>query len=198
MKTSLIYDFETLSQDPLTGVAVSLAYTLFDYDRLSSDEPYTYQELLDRTKTVKLSVADQVENYGRIVQASTLEWWKEQSPDALKALAPSDSDLTLVEFVEKMEKELWSRGYDVVLTRGNTFDPVYMTTLFKAVGKPEPLQAWWTIRDTRSLIEGMSFGSGLSNKYIPDDLEDQFVAHDPKHDVAMDLMRIQTLAQALK
>lgn len=197
MKLSLIYDFETLSQDPFTGAAVSIAYTKFDYDRLSSEEPYTYQELLDLTTTVRISVEDQVKNYGRVVQASTLEWWKEQSPEALKALAPSKDDLTLVEFVDKMERELWSRGYEYVLTRGNTFDPVYMSSLFRAVGKPEPLQAWWTIRDTRSIIEGMSFGSGLSNKYVPEGLEENFVAHDPKHDVVMDIMRIQTLAQVI-
>lgn len=195
---SLIYDFETLSQDPLTGVAVSVAYIKFNYKRLSSDQPYTYEELLDSCRVVRLSVADQVENYNRKIQADTLEWWKEQSPEAIKSLAPTPQDLTVKEFVELMDVELWSVGYDKVFTRGNTFDPVYMTTLYNDVGKGEPLQAWWSIRDTRSLIEGMSFGSGLSNKYIPEGLEEKFVAHDPAHDVAMDIMRIQTLAQALK
>ena len=37
----------------------------------------------------------------------------------------------------------------------------------------------------------------LKNSFIPGDLESQFVKHDPCHDVAMDIMRMQMLAQAI-
>jgi len=52
-------------------------------------------------------------------------------------------------------------------------------------------------RDTRSLIDGLSWGSGLKNWFIPDDFQDKFIAHDPCHDVAMDVTRIQYLVRAI-
>jgi hypothetical protein len=43
----------------------------------------------------------------------------------------------------------------------------------------------------------MAWGAGLSNGFVPEGLEEQFVAHDPQHDIVMDVMRLQTLAIAL-
>ena len=56
---------------------------------------------------------------------------------------------------------------------------------------------WWIIRDTRSMLDGMLWGSGIDNKFIPDGLEEKFVHHDPRHDIVMDVMRMQTVASAL-
>ena len=42
---SVIYDFETLSQDMVNGVAVSLAVLQYD-DKRFLKNPYTYEELL--------------------------------------------------------------------------------------------------------------------------------------------------------
>ena len=43
----------------------------------------------------------------------------------------------------------------------------------------------------------MSWGIDLRNGFIPEGLESVFVAHDPQHDIVMDVMRLQTLALAL-
>ena len=47
------------------------------------------------------------------------------------------------------------------------------------------------------MIEGMSFGMKLDNGFTPSGLENQFIKHDPRHDIAMDVMRMQLLAQAI-
>ena len=52
---------------------------------------------------------------------------------------------------------------------------------------------FWKVRDTRSYIEG-AFGFDFDNKFLPDkDCEEKFVAHDSRHDIAVDLLRLQTI-----
>ena len=72
-----------------------------------------------------------------------------------------------------------------------------MTSLCHATGHSDEPYKWWDIRDTISFIEGLSYGADIKNNFIPDDLKEAFVAHDPRHDVAMDVMRMQTLIEAL-
>jgi hypothetical protein len=47
------------------------------------------------------------------------------------------------------------------------------------------------------MIDGMLLGSNMNNKFIPEGLETEFVAHDPRHDIAMDVMRMQVLTRAI-
>lgn len=192
--TATIYDFETLSQNPVDGVVVSFAMMNFDPNRFA-DNPYTYQELLDKTHYLKFDVEDQVKNYNRKIEKSTLEWWSRQNKEAQAKLAPSSNDKSIAElhgfFVVNRATNL-----NKVYTRRNTFDPIFMTSLMKATGNPEPYN-WWDVRDTISYIEGLSYGVELDTGFIPEGLEDKFVKHDPTHDIAMDVMRLQTLVQAV-
>jgi hypothetical protein len=193
---TLIYDFETLSQEPADGVAVCLAWLVYDEKRLS-DNPYTYEELLDLTEFVKFNVEEQVEIYNRQIQSDTLNWWKSQPAEARSVLTPSEDDVSITELPKLLRNKIPFSDLKKAYTRGNTFDPIMLRSLYKNVGEEDPT-AWWIIRDTRSMIEGMSFGIKLKNNFIPEGLEDKFVAHDARHDIVMDVMRMQTLAQALK
>lgn len=192
--TCTIYDFETLSQNPVDGVVVSFAMMNFDPNRFEVS-PYTYEELLGKTHYLKFDVEDQVKNYNRKIEKSTLEWWSQQNKEAQAKLAPSSDDKSIAElygfFVVNRATNL-----DKVYTRRNTFDPIFMTSLMKATGNPEPYD-WWSVRDTISYIEGLSYGVELDTGFIPEGLEDKFVKHDPTHDIAMDVMRLQTLVQAV-
>ena len=94
-----------------------------------------------------------------------------------------------------MTNEFNIKAAKAVWTRGNTFDPIYLRTILDATGDTDPFTQWWAIRDTRSFIEGMLYGSGIKNTFIPDGLKEKFVGHDPKHDVVMDVMRMQFLAR---
>jgi hypothetical protein len=192
--TCVIYDFETMSQNPVDGVVVSFAMASYDPQRFA-DNPYTYQEILDKTQYMKFDVEDQVKNYNRKIEKDTLEWWSRQNKEAQKKLAPSADDKSIADlygfFIVNKPVNL-----NKVYTRRNTFDPVFMTSLMKATGNPEPYD-WWSVRDTISYIEGLSYGVDLNPGFIPEGLEDKFVKHDPTHDIAMDVMRMQALVQAV-
>ena len=173
MDNAVVYDFETLSQDPVKGVVISFAMLSYDESRFV-DKPYSYEELLKQ---------------------STIDWWKNQPKEAQYQLKPSTDDVSITElydfFVENRPDDLKK-----VYTRGNTFDPIFFDFLMKDTDQVTPYP-WWTIRDTRSLIDGMAWGSSLNNKFMPADVADKFIHHDPKHDISVDVMRIQALAQAL-
>ena len=55
MDNTLIFDFETLSQNPINGALVSCALLTFDIDKLSSNS-YTYEELLESVVYFKFDV----------------------------------------------------------------------------------------------------------------------------------------------
>jgi len=190
---TLIYDFETLSTQATNGVVVSLAILFYNE---SFSNTYTYEELLANCKCIKFNVEDQVKNYNRVISKDTLDWWAKQSPEARKQLTPSSKDKLISEIDDFLSEHVDFKSLKKCYTRGNTFDPIFMEYIYKDIGKVERIP-FWTIRDTRSTIDGMSWGTNLDNKFIPNGLKEKFIAHDPRHDIVMDVMRMQTLAQAI-
>ena len=194
MDNAVIYDFETLSQDQVRGVITCMAIMKFDESRFI-DNPYTFKELIDNSQVMKFSVEEQVKKYERKIDKSTLEWWKEQGADAQKWIKPSDDDRSIEELYDFFMEGAGGTAAKFY-TRGNTFDPILLESIMKQIHKPMPYH-WWEVRDTRSLIEGLAWGSDLENKFIPPKCE-ELVKHNPKHDIALDVMRIQTLVQAIQ
>lgn len=191
IQMNLIYDFETLGPAQ-NGAAVSMAILKFDETKYV-DEPYEYEDLLAETSFIKFNVAEQVEKYNRIVDKSTLEWWQRKEPEARIQLEPSDEDRSITELWQFFSD--YSKGLDLkkVYTRGNGFDPIVLESIVQTFGYSVPYP-WWIIRDTRSTINGMSWGSDLDDKFIPEGLNEKFIHHDPRHDIVMDVMRMQTIA----
>lgn len=194
-KNALIFDFETLGQNQRTAPVVSLAYREFSFDRFV-EEPYTWDELQFSTFYLKFDVQEQITKYNRKAEKGTIKWWKEQPISAQKKLLPSKDDMSISLLSETIRRDVNTHNIGNVYTRGNTFDPMFMDYIIADTGTQQ-VYNWWQIRDTRSMIEGMAFGTDINNKFIPDDVKDIFVAHDPIHDVCMDIWRMQTLAQAL-
>ena len=193
----VIFDFETLSQNPQNGAVLSMAMLNFTAHRFTTlGEPYTYEELLANTHYIKFDIKDQVKSWGRKIEKGTVEWWGKQSKEAQDAIKPLPTDRSIADlynfFVVKRATNI-----DKVYSRRNTFDPVFMSSLMKSTGNPEPYN-WWQIRDTVSYIDGLSHGIDLKDNFIPEGLESKFVAHDPRHDITMDVMRIQTLVRAIE
>ena len=186
-----IYDFETLSQNPQDGVVLSMAMLNWD-----PKIKYTYHELVNSAAYIKFDVAEQVEKYDRKISPSTLAWWGEQNKEAQKALKPSSNDKSITELYDFYCDNMTASADALVYTRRNTFDPVFMLSVMNSVGRDLPY-AWWDVRDTISYIEGLTYGADTDHRFIPEGLKDKFVAHDPRHDIAMDVMRIQTLMSAL-
>ena len=195
MKKSGIYDFETLSQDVYSCAVVVLAVCEFDESRFVTD-PYEYDELIDMCSIYKFDVEEQVKSYNRKVSLATVDWWKKQGADAQRFLRPCSDDISVDRLHSIFTEDFVFSSYKSVYTRSNTFDPIILQTLLKEMNKEVPYP-WWVIRDTRSIIDGMAYGTNISNKFVPDDVKDLFVAHDPAHDISMDIYRIQFLAQIL-
>lgn len=195
MANCAIYDFETLSQNQINGVVLSLAVLQYEDSRFV-EKPYTFEELLSKTKMIKFDVEEQVKKFNRVISRDTLNWWKEQGPEVSSQLKPSKDDCSIQDtydfFIENVDVDTLEK----VFTRGNTFDPVFLENIVRQFDQEMP-HPWWLIRDTRSYIEGMAYGSDLKNSFIPDELKEKFVKHDPRHDIVLDVMRMQKLSQAL-
>lgn len=195
MSECVIYDFETLSQDQSSCVVLSFAMLSFSEKRYI-DDPYTYSELLDSCKYIKFDVQDQVDNFGRSMSKDTLEWWSQQGDKARQLLKPSELDVSIALFPQWINDNVDRSQIKKSFTRGNTFDPMILQYLMRQLNCQDPFH-WGSIRDTRSYIEGMAFGFDVKNNFTLDELESQFVKHDPRHDIAMDVMRMQFLAQVI-
>jgi len=192
---AIIYDIETLSQDQHRGVIVSIALLNFDMNRLMHGKAYEWDELIGDVQFLKFDVESQVKKYGRTICTDTLNWWKNQGPEAQKQLTPTPDDVDISELYSWFVSNT-SSDVDMAFTRNNTFDPVFVQYICSQFGDPMP-HKWWVIRDTKSLLNGMTWGQDISDKFIPDGLESKFIAHDPRHDVVMDVMRIQYVSRLL-
>jgi len=195
MDDCVIYDFETLGQDQVNSAVLSFAMITFS-ERHYTGDPYQFDELVDKAKYIKFDVQDQVTNYGRKIDKNTLDWWNEQGPEAKKQLKPSSSDRKISELYGFIKENTQGLSIKKCYSRGNTFDPMFLTFIMRATNNPEPIH-WRTVRDTRSMIDGMSFGMKLDNTFMPDGYQDRMLKHDPRHDIAMDIIRMQLLAQAI-
>lgn len=195
MNDCIIYDFETLSTNPVDGVVTSLALLTFSEARYTT-QPYTYEELLDTCKYIKFDVFEQTEKYNRKVMKSTLDWWNDQGEEAKKQIRPSSVDVSIDTLHDFLVGNVQFNSLKKSYCRGLTFDPPFMESILKATGKSMPI-SFFIERDTRSMIEGMSFGMDVKNSFMPGSLKDKAVKHDPRHDIALDVMRMQMLAQAI-
>jgi hypothetical protein len=189
MSNCLIYDYETLGQDPNSAPLLSIALYAFDDQTIGE---LTLQDIVSNCSMYKFDVAEQITKYNKVVDPSTVEWWSKQSKDAQAVLEPSDDDVSIVE-LPNMFQRMSNVPFERVYTRGNTFDPIFTTRICKDINVDEPYP-WWAIRDTRSLIEGMSYGSSIRNTFMPPSVNKaDVVLHDPRYDIALDVLRIASL-----
>lgn len=198
VKNSVIFDFETLSLDRFRTVVSCVAGLQFKEDRYTSDEPYTFDELIELAHFAKFNVGSQVQHYGRKIDQGTLDWWRKQ-PKAVQnmLIEPSDSDVPFEQSLVFFETLMPTpESVNKVYTRGNTFDPIIVDGIVEQLGGQE-LYQHWKLRDTRSTIDGLAYGADIKNTFIVPGLENKFIAHDPRHDIAMDVMRMQYLVRLL-
>jgi len=193
---AIIYDYETLSNVPAEAPVVAMSIFRFDSDRFTTN-PYTLEEIVNEASFYKFDAAEQIKELGRVMNQETLNWWMEQDKEVRAAMIdPKPTDISI-----RKLPEIFAGHYqkdDLVFTRGNTFDPIITDFMLKAMGANPNIHHFAAIRDTRSYIEGMSYGSDLKNSFTPPELEGKSInKHDPRVDIALDVLRIQTLAKAI-
>lgn len=201
MSHHLIIDFETMGKKATKCAVVDCSVILFEWERFSSD-PYTLANIKD-AKRFKLSVADQVKNYGWEIEKSTLQFWEEQEPEVRARVAPKKDDLTVKQFVREFHEFLIeSPKIDYWWSRSNTFDPIILSRIFEAEDKllhMEEYLKYWRVRDTRTHIDA-KLNFPKENGFVP--MQDAsmwqrvFKKHDSSWDVLADLLRLQQIYRA--
>lgn len=196
----LILDAETLGQNVLSAPILNFSFFLFDVGRFTAGVPYLYDEVLNGTFRLKLSVEDQVRNGYRIEQ-STLEFWDSVGEEAKKQLIPRPNDLTYAEFCDRMVEWLGDRRVNYWWSRSNTFDPILLWRIFKDSGRSADLDQrlkYWKVRDVRTYIDAKTDFSLAKNAFTPmpeAEWNQRFKAHDSRHDITADVLRLQKLVR---
>jgi len=202
VKTDFIFDFETMGKCARKVPAIDCAYTTFVWERFI-EEPYTFEELVGNVQKVKLDIKQQVSDHGFSYTNDDLQWWMSQPTNVRKNIVPRDNDYSaskfirhLIEYLRSQEKisHWWSRG--------NSFDPVVLDHLADTDDKVELLNQYipfWKVRDVRTWIDAkLNFPS--KNGFVPiadaNHWEQIFNLHDSAHDVAADILRLQTIHRA--
>lgn len=193
---AVVYDFETLGTEPTNSVVVSLALVTFNLHRVKYGPDYSYQELLNKTEAIKFDVAEQVSRFKKKIDKDTLDWWGRQGAEAQKQLTPTKTDKSIGDLPHFFAVNVMWNNIRTVYTRNNTFDPAFMKYLHRDAGAEIPYQEW-IVRDTKSTIDGMTWGQNIRDNFVPDEYKDGFIAHDPSHDVVMDVIRLQYLSRIL-
>lgn len=199
MKTDFIFDFESMGKCARKVPAIDCSYTTFIWERFL-DEPYTFEELVAGMQKGKLDIKHQVEEHDFAYTQDDLQWWVAQSKEARKNIVPRQDDLKINMFIQRLIEYLRSQEkISHWWSRGNSFDPVILDHLADTVGKVELINQYipfWKIRDVRTFIDAkLNFPS--KNGFVPiadtDRWEQIFNQHDSTHDVAADILRLQTI-----
>lgn len=195
-------DCETFGQPTHDCAVIDFSFFVADTSVFVSDKPYTVKDV-QNVKKFKLSVKDQVDNYGWVVYKDTLEFWQSLPAAARKNISPKKDDLTVTEFVNSVIEYMNEQGVaDYWWSRSNTFDPVILDRLFGSQKKHQEFRnkfPHWKVRDIRTYIDA-KLDFPKKNGFVPLKNENQwsdvFVEHDSAWDVIADVLRMQAIIRA--
>jgi len=181
------FDIETLGTTE-SSIILSAAILYFD-----SNDPRSYQEMLDSCCFVKFSVNEQKDKYNRTVTKDTINWWHEQCDNVKKiSLFPSENDLTLAEGVDILKSYIKTHTQskeDVVWTRGS-LDQFCIDSVCKYSLKIDPIFYYGQYVDFRTAIQLLKSSARKGYCDIPNLDKNMVMKHDPRHDVCYDVFML--------
>lgn len=123
----VMIDLETMSAASNAAI-ISIGAVLFN-------EPNGLGEKFERRVTLESSM-----NYGLDVNASTIEWWMDQSDEAREVFKRSGYPLakSLSDFISWLQQECCEPANTIVWGNGSDFDNVILTNAYKACGLTQP------------------------------------------------------------
>lgn len=192
----LHHDYETLDTNPLTGIAVCVAYVAFDMDRFH-DNPYTFTELINSIEYRKFDISEQ-KKLGWTISPDTVSFWKSQSPEVMKQVIPSDKDISISEFVSDLTDYVKKHEINLWWSTGNNFDCVFTRRLFEADNKElNPVLPYGGPRDFRTYMDTRFNFQPFDRKFLPLDKGELeiYKPHIAIHDVAVDILKMQKIEQ---
>lgn len=133
---SIMFDLETLGTSS-NSIILALAAVKFEF---GSDETEVYSVNID-PKTSK--------QYGMISNPATIQWWKEQKPEALKAFMTNQ--ISIEEALDGFTEFVGPKWKDTVFyCNGASFDYPILQWSYDATGRTAPWK-YWNQRDARTL-----------------------------------------------
>lgn len=189
---SAIYAFSTLGNDPFKSPIMALSVLPFFNVVSNPDTPEHFQRLVNATTVWKFDVAEQLRMFDRVMHKSAES--ELQKPHVKLLAKPSQYDIS-VNMLPNIFAEIKDKKQ--IFTRGNTFAPVVLSTFLQKLDLND-VYDWWKVRDVRSFVEGLAFGSDLQHNFVPKGAQGHVSEMDPRHNVALDAMRIQVLASEIE
>lgn len=201
-KLHFILDFETMGQDVFQIPILDCSYMVFDWDRFTTDKPYSLVELVENAKYDKVDVKEQCAVHHAKFTKRDLEWWESQGDEAKKVLKPSKDDVSVHIFIDRFISYIENKTIGYWWSRANTFDPLVLQRWATIVGKFDTITQHlspWLVRDTRTFIDA-KFNFPKVNGFVPVSDEQYwnktFVKHDSRFDIAADILRLQAISRA--
>lgn len=200
-----IIDYESLGNAP-RGATIDLSCIVFEFNY---ENPPTFEELVKSGVRVKFCLQNQKNGapYPREFDATTMNWWRNQSPEARANLAPSASDVDIKDGLNHILKHITDSGCDPWncqgWARGMSFDFGILVDQIRQVYQTQETFAlepckFWNQRDVRTFIEATLMKRGLTQCPLPIGTLNGFIAHDSIHDCAKDiLMMLYSVRYAL-
>lgn len=200
--TDLIIDAETLGTNIFSCPIVNFSIFKFEPEKFKSSEPYSYEEILDNVKVLKLNVKEQVKKYGFIIEKASLNFWKRQPSEVREQIEPSPKDLYAAEFCANFLNYIEEDKIDYWWSRSNIFDPILLYRLFNAENLTDRLNkklGFWRVRDVRTFIDAKTDFELDFNTFVPlknkEEWDEKFQQHNSKHDIVADILRMQRLVR---
>lgn len=162
--------------------------------------PWSFQELVDRAWFAKLDATEQ-SKAGRKADTHTKSWWGQQSEEAKRmSLYPSPDDLQMEQLYRSLDthledkpKELGVERKEIEYADRNLFDFRKLQHMFEVTMGKEVLWNYHNLRDFTTMLE--SLGDKRYGRIYPNDIPPRFgfIYHDPRHDAALDWLRVQDI-----
>lgn len=185
-KTHLMIDLETFGLRE-NAIIISLGITKFRFTEYKKYEDYIKDGIF-----IKFDVKDQIKNYNREWDESTVKFWKRQ-PDHVRkenCVARPD-DFSLVDGLRLLKDYITSTEYiwrsSFIFSRGNAFDFGKLDHAYEKNLKVEPPYNKFMERDVRTYIDFMT-GTNDGKYNLSYQVEE--TKHSPLSDAAMDAARM--------
>ena len=136
MANDIMIDLETLDTTPYC-VILTIGAVRFDPKGMG---------VVERLE-LRPTIEEQTEQYNRIIDDSTIEWWAKQNPAALGEAMGDQGRISFRESMEALYKFCWN--CDAVWSNGASFDIVVAETAFRQtlINRPNPIPwPFYTIR----------------------------------------------------
>ena len=139
MANHIMIDMETLSTDVST-VVLTIGAVRFDPRGVG------VMEKLELRPTME----EQTEVYNRTISDATMDWWSQQSPDAIEEAMGDRDRISYRECMQKLYQFCWNRA-DKFWSNGSGFDIVIAESAFRDLDMKYPWQ-FWNVRDCRTTM----------------------------------------------